>query len=257
MTSLTILDTSVPALAKASDALRARIMEVQENFATVENFKIHRIKMTGEGAQIIAEEKPLKEIEGVIIFAKRTNIYYDKIYRQGTNEPPRCMSLNGIVPVTGRVDKDGKPLPVIHPTCKGCPKAEFGTNLMGSGKACRNLKPIFMLMADDAIIPLQLNVPPTSLKLADTYFTSLAAAGMNFRTVKTLIKFEKKNPGDTYVQMKFSVAGRLTPEQANDAKVIKEIWMGAMSEQTIDHDDFEPVVEKQPIENDVDLGGEF
>ncbi len=76
-TSVAKTGSVLPAVYKPSAELEAQIAEVQDNLATVENFRLPRIKMTTHGAQLIAEQDPVMVIEdAVILHAKRTNVYY-------------------------------------------------------------------------------------------------------------------------------------------------------------------------------------
>ena len=100
--------------------------------------------------------------------------------------------MDGVVPDES-IDKP------VSKVCKGCKMAEFGTNQMKSGKACRNLKPMYMLLGDDAIMPRQLTITPTSLKAANQYLLDLTERGFSYRKVKTKVEAFKKNPADTFV----------------------------------------------------------
>jgi hypothetical protein len=212
--------------------LAARMAEVKENLESVENFRVPRIKMTDSGFQVVEGEPALKELECVIVHSKKTNVYYAKPFKPGQIEPPDCFSLDAIIP-----DKSvEKPQ---HKTCSGCPKAEFGTNAFGSGKACRNLKPLFVLLGDEAIIPYQLTVTPTSLKAANGYFIDLTAANIPYRSVKTKISSFKKDPQDKYVALKFSKLSKLTEKRVAEIQALKSYWLPIMENQVAGHDELD------------------
>lgn len=212
--------------------LAERMRDVKENLESIENFRVPRIKMTDAGFSVVEGEPVLKELDCVILHTKKTNVYYAKPFKSGQIEPPDCFSLDAITP-----DKSiSKPQ---HLTCSGCPKAEFGTNAFGSGKACRNLKPVFVLLADEAIIPHQLTVTPTSLKAANNYLVDLASAMIPYRSVKTKISSFKKDPQDKYVALKFSKISKLTPERQLEIKALKDYWLPIMENQVVDQSELD------------------
>lgn len=247
--------SALPSLPGASPELLARIEEVQENLATVENFKLPRIKMTGDGAELIEGEEPLKILQGVLVHNKKTNVYYDKPYNPSVVEPPTCYSLDGEIPAQDMKNKDGTPRAPVNKTCRGCPMAEFGTNSMKSGKACRNMKPMFLLLGDEAMIPRQLTVSPTGLKAANQYLMNLTERGLNYRKVRTQIEFYKENPRDTYCKLKFSLVGKLDEKQINDVDYLRKFWLPVMSNQTIEQN--EMATESAAPAAPVDTKGEY
>lgn len=242
--------TGIVVSGSASPELLARIAEVKENLESVENFKLPRIKMTADGAEILEGEEPVESIEGIILHTKKTNVYYDKPYNPSDVKPPTCFSVDGNLP-----DRSvGAPQ---HPTCKGCPKAEFGTSIMGTGKACRNLKPLFLLLSEEAIMPRQLTISPTSLKAANQYLMDLTERGLNYRKVKTKIDFFKDNPRDTYLKARFKMIGKIDEAKTKDIECLKNTWLPVMNNQAIDQNEFEaaPDSASQPPK---DLsGGQF
>ncbi len=246
----------LPAMEGASPELLARVQEVQDNLESVDNFRLPRIKMTSDGAEILEGEEPVTSLEGVLIHTKKTNVYYDKPFNPTKPEPPRCLSLDGVVPDPKLKDKDGKPQAPIHATCKGCPMAEFGTNSMKSGKACRNLKPLYLLLSDEAILPRQLTVTPSGLKAANQYLLDLTERGLSYRKVKTLVEFYKENPRDTYMKVKFRMAGKLDQARINDVEYLRGTWLPVMNNQSVDQNEF--ASEGQPqAQKPVNTGGEY
>jgi hypothetical protein len=222
----------LPSLEGASKELVARMTEVQENLESVENFRLPRAKMTADGIELIEGEAPLKELEGVIIHTKKTNVYYEKPYNPSDIQPPDCFSLDGNVPENNVPKKQ-------HATCKGCPQAEFGTNSMKSGKACRNLKPIYLLLSDEAIMPRQFTVTPSSLKAANQYLLDLTERGIAYRKVKTKITLFKENPKDTYYKIKFAMGSKLNEQQLKNVEFLRNQWLPIMNAQLIDQTEFD------------------
>lgn len=228
----------LPSLQGASKEVLERMAEVADNLESIDNFRLPRAKMTAGGIELIEGEQPLLELEGVILHTRKTNVYYDKPFNPSDKAaPPRCYSLDGVTPEQGMKDKDGKPVKPVHATCKGCPMAEFGTNAMKSGKACRNMKPIYLLLSDEAIIPRQLTVTPSALKAANQYLMDLTEQGIAYRKVKTKVVLYKENPRDTYYKLKFVKGQKLTPEHLANVEFLRNQWLPRMNAQVIDHNE--------------------
>lgn len=220
----------LPSLAGASPEVLERMNEIKDNLESIETFRLPRAKMTPLGFQLIEGEPVATELEGVIIHTKKTNVYYAKPYNPKDLAAPDCFSLDGVLP-----DKSvQKP---VHATCKGCPMAEFGTNSMKSGKACRNLKPLYILLSDEAIMPRQVTIAPSSLKAANQYLMDLTERGIAYRKVKTRISAFKKNPEDTFMTLKFSLAGKLDPQQVVNAEFLRNQWRPIMDAQVVDQNE--------------------
>lgn len=226
---------ALPALSGASAEVQARMDEVRNNLESIESFRLPRAKMTASGLELVEGEEPILELEGVIIHTKKTNVYYDTLFNEDEIKPPTCFSPDGEVPSDGEGLEGYKKQ---HPTCKGCPQAEFGTNQMKSGKACRNLKPMYLLLGDEAIMPRQLTVTPTSLKSANQYLLNLTERGIAYRKVKTRIKLYKDNPRDTYYKMAFTMVGKLDEQRIKDVEFLRNSWMPVMTAQGVDAAEF-------------------
>lgn len=225
-TSMTVQTSGMPALNGAAPELQARMLEVRDNLESIDTFTLPRAKMTSQGFELLEGEKPLTELEGVIIHTKKTNVFYAKPYNPRETQSPDCFSLDGNTP-----DKSIRN--PVHSTCRGCPKAEFGTNTMGSGKACRNLKPIYMLLGDEAIMPRQITVTPASLKAANQYLMELLERGISYRKVRTKITAYKADPKDTYMKLKFTMAAKLDEQQVKNAEYLKTSWMPVIETQVV------------------------
>jgi hypothetical protein len=220
--------TSVlPSLIGASPEIKARMLEVKDNMESVENFKLPRAKSTSTGFELIEGEQPIMEIEGVIIHTKKTNVYYSKPYNPAELTAPDCFSLDGFEP-------DKSITIPVSTKCKGCPMAEFGSNSMKSGKACRNLKPMYLLLSDESIMPRQLTVAPTSLKAANQYLMDLTERGISYRKIKTKITCYKENARDTYCKLKFAMGAKLNEQQVQDVEFLRNQWLPIMNDQAID-----------------------
>lgn len=227
------------AVFKPSSELMTRIESMSENLESIEQVTLPKVKMTAGGFQLAEGQNPVLELMGVWIHARKLNMYYEKAYIPGTVEPPTCFSSDGIVP-------DSSIQKPVNPTCKGCPKAEFGSNSMKKGKACRNLKPVYLLLGDNTFIPRQLAVTPTSIKAANNYLMELTERGVLARHAVTKITARKKNPADTYMVLSFEFVRKLSDQGAVDVEFLRNKWMPAMNNQSIDEREVESEVQTGP-----------
>lgn len=220
------MDTNLMIPKGASEALVTALTEVAENLKTVENLRIPRLELTSEGF-VLDEETVTPEITGTILHIQPRNVYYAKSFNPKADaESPDCYSLDAKTPEEDSKFKQ-------HPTCKGCPKAEFGSNSMGSGKACRNLRLLYTLVGDEAIIPKVIQVNPTSLQSLDKYLFNVTDKILHINKVKTKMTAYKDSPQDTYSKVKFSFAGKLDPVRVTDVSAIKSYFMPFINNEEI------------------------
>lgn len=158
-----------------------------------------RIKMpTGGGLKwtvpSIRGEQNLEELEGIIIHQRDTRAYWEKnIDEGGGGQPPDCASEDGYTGV-------GKP----GGNCAECPMNKWGTEKKaGRGKACKELKIVYVLPKGRQFLPYVFILPPTSLKPMQNYFLGLASEGIRSDTVRTRFRLkEAVNQGGTkYAQV--------------------------------------------------------
>lgn len=133
-----------------------------------------------------------KELQGVVVFFKNSRSYWANPY-EGGNEPPDCSAndakhatSNGEVEIPATVDEQGRLL------CDTCRFSEWGSTETGSGRgqACKMTRQLFLIVPD-RMLPLVVNLPPTSLKRASSYFLELANFGKDYKRIITKIGLEK------------------------------------------------------------------
>lgn len=120
-----------------------------------------RVKLSRESqAFLLPDGSTQKTIEGVIVFHHKARGYWETEGQQ----VPTCSSMDG---KTG-TDENGNTRP-----CAGCPHDVWGTGKDGRGKACKEMRWIYVLQ-DEEIIPSRISLPPTSLGQFDAFVTALA-----------------------------------------------------------------------------------
>jgi hypothetical protein len=136
-----------------------------------------RIKVDSHGFTL-PDGSTGEEMNVVVIDFISSNLFYDRPYNKDNPHPPACFAI-GREPTTLAPSANS---PVRQAdACVGCPMNQFGTALTGRGKACKNTRLLAVIPLKSAIenqedAPLFiLQVPPTSLKVFDSYVSTLAA----------------------------------------------------------------------------------
>lgn len=185
-----------------------------------------------------------KSIDGVIVFHHAVNGYWDKKF-DGENESPKCASTDGHTGIefeTGEVKN-----------CKECPLNKFGSAEDGKGKACKNMRRIYILREGD-MFPLLLVLPPTSIRNFSDYIAKrIVSKGLRSYGVVTRVtlKKAKSNAGITYSQALFTNVQKLSQDEMafmkSYAEDIKEKAMDVSVEEEVaeqrNPSDYQPVDE--------------
>lgn len=182
-------------------------------------FSFERVKIPSGGGIVfeIPGDDPdnpeaVKELQGVILDDHAVNAFWQVKYN-GENNPPDCASLDGskgIVRDTGEIV-----------ACNTCPYNVFGSAEDGRGKACKNMRRVYLLQQGN-VFPLLLTVPPTGLKNFSDY-KGQRIVGKGRRSYQVLTKVtltkDKSADGITYSKPVFGVAQVL---DADNAKLLGE-----------------------------------
>ena len=102
----------------------------------------------------------VQTLEGVILFNHSTNSYWPAGSEYDDNTPPQCQSVDGKV---GYGDPGG--------ICEACDYNKFGSDPNGGGKACKNMRVLYLLRSGE-MMPIQLSLPPTSIRPYTTFVNS-------------------------------------------------------------------------------------
>lgn len=93
-----------------------------------------------------------KTLSGVILYNHSTYAYWPEGDEYDDNVPPLCSSVDG---------KQGIGTP--GGLCQTCALNRFGSASDSRGKACKNMRVLYLLRSGE-YMPLQLTLPPTSIK---------------------------------------------------------------------------------------------
>ena len=185
---------SFAALTPAEDGMALQdIVNINMGGSGVDPSMLDRVKVPSGGSLawevpgVDGEPEPTKEIIGVLVGVKNVRSYYETEY-SGGNEAPDCASEDGI---TGTPREPGCG---YGGQCSVCPKSQWGSGENG-GQACSQRK-LLLVLQPDSMLPLVVNVPPSSLREVDKYLLRLTAKKMPFFYCVTSLKLAKeKNKG--------------------------------------------------------------
>ncbi len=130
------------------------------------------------------ETEPMKRIEGVIVFTHRMNARWENEYGKGdgNDAPPACSSMDG---KTGVLANTGE---IIN--CDRCPYNVYGSVSGGRGKACKNMRRVYILMDGDPNL-YRLTIPPTSIRDINRQLALLLNRGIPYTGMIVSFYLEK------------------------------------------------------------------
>jgi hypothetical protein len=194
---------------------------VQENLSNQQinlNDIVH-VKMPSGGGQFFSvpsvsgDMLALKTLKCIILMTMESRGYWSTgIDEGGGGSPPDCASDN-------MVNGDGDP----GGLCKDCPKNEFGSAKKGAGKACQEKKHL-LLLPKTGILPLCLDLTPTSFASWKQYLVGLTSIAKPYKSVITeigLVEATNKQ-GIKYSEATFKAAEMIDSESYDFIKAYAE-----------------------------------
>lgn len=119
---------------------------------------------------------PNDQLDCIVVANIHERTFYDRAYDPDDTGPPDCFAQ--ATDAGDLVPHPNVPNPV-HPTCKGCPNAEFGTAKVGKGPACKTYRKLALMPADADPVNAELaimRVPPTSVRNFSGYANKVAGS---------------------------------------------------------------------------------
>jgi len=97
----------------------------------------------------------------------------------------------------------------------------------GRGQACKQTRLLF-LAVPHLLIPITVQLPPTSLSAARKFFLQLSSEGLAYWTVLMRIGLEtaKNSQGIGYSKATFALLSKLPPELANRFRAMGQALLG-------------------------------
>jgi len=177
-----------------------------------------------EDFELVEGEDHVDDFDGVMLYTKESNVFYQDRFKMGSRQMPTCFSPDGKTPSVAMPQS---------PTCATCPHNQFGSAKEGEGKACKNTRPVFIAIrltdGSFGVIPKVLRVPPTSLTLIKNYVVATAADFGSYYGVVTKFRAYKRSDDQTHYNIGFNVAERLTAQDKADVAYLRSVWLPVMS----------------------------
>lgn len=150
-----------------------------------------------------------QRLVGVVIHSHKCNARFDE---DSTGEPPICSSMDGEY---GTDAESGE----VH-TCSKCPYNQYGSSSKGSGKACKNMIRLYM-MVEGSPIPLVISLPPTSIKSWQNYRLGVLAS-RKLKPVEAVTELtltpQVSKSGNKYSVVRPKLVGKLDEAGAEAAR---------------------------------------
>jgi len=159
-----------------------------QNFDGGEAPELPRMKILAQ-AQMFEMPDGSKEstLDAILLYKHRCNVLFDE-------SKILCQSVDAVKPISGR--------DVQAESCASCPKNAFGSG-KGDGKACVNQIRTYWFIKGYQL-PVEMMIPPTSLKAFSAYLTSLSSGvkigekvfALHYCQVIANLTLEKKVDGE-------------------------------------------------------------
>lgn len=238
------------ALAKPFDGIPDELVEElkdqMEDLDSESGITCRTIKVPSGGAlayEVQGEDDDapeyMKEVSGVIIFTHRMNGYWPESFGASTspeNKLPSCSSMDG---KTGIWTETGE----IR-NCENCPfnqygSADDGKGGNGRGKACKNMRRLYLMQNSDPNIYL-LSVPPTSIKDVNKQLVKIMGKGIPYTSMVVSLTLEKATnaTGINYAKVLIKQKGLLPDAASETAKEMRRQIKAQYQSMAITLDDY-------------------
>ena len=152
-----------------------------------------------------------KTLEGVILFSHSSGAYWQEGSEYDENSTPLCSSVDGKVGI-------GEP----GGSCAICPLNQFRSAPDGKGKACKNMRVLYLLRDGD-YLPIQLTLPPTSIRPYSDFF-NVAFASKRRATYGSVVQIglKRMDNGNLYSVATFKMLYNFTGEKLGQVKACSD-----------------------------------
>ena len=201
------------------------------------NYKVIKVPSGGQLAFAIPgdeedDEDYEKEFEGVIIFTHRMNGFWPNPMGSTDDKAPQCSSMDGKTGVdrfTGEMR-----------SCETCPFNTFGSDPRGKGKACKNMRRLYLIRSNDPNLYM-LSVPPTSIRDVNRQLTKIMGSkGIPYTKLLIALKLQKAQNADgiAYSKVVLEKRGILPQEIADQIVAMRNEIKTQYQQNAITADDY-------------------
>lgn len=163
-------------LVDPQELIRKQISSMNKRITHGSESKIGTIRVTQDKKFVITdsedeETKVEGPIEVVVLDFINQNNFYKNPFKKGSNDSPDCFAVGWNI-------EDLAPDPKVvedpvHPTCAGCPMAEWGSGPNG-GKACKNRRKVALKLTNGSKEIFLLSISPTGVAAFDALMEELS-----------------------------------------------------------------------------------
>ena len=152
-----------------------------------------RFKLVGQGGSPFfvndATGEAAKTLTARIPFFHTARVMFDQTDETDETKSPLCFSHDGKI---GRyTDEDGV---AGFRNCASCPFNQFGSDpKTGTGKACKTLRRVYVLVDGNEDVPAIINLPPSSLKVWDKFASAVRFRGQIMSSYEVKLSLEGKS----------------------------------------------------------------
>jgi hypothetical protein len=154
----------------------------------------------------VGDEKMPDSFDVVVGLAAFEKTWYNQAYDPALKATPACYALSLSEPVGPHANSQSPQ----NKTCEGCPHNEYGSALVGKGKACKDARRLLMFARNaqgnvDFSQIAQLKVAATSIRAWSSYCSMVRQRyGLPYSWVVTNVSFVDDSD---YPQLKFECKG--------------------------------------------------
>lgn len=201
------------------------------------DFRPQRYKINKD-AQVFVDPfgKSIDELKAIVLFKQKTRGCWEE-----GNKTPLCSSFDGI---TGTDNNDNSR------RCAECPRNAWGSGKEGRGKACKEMRRMFLLTPDNAL-PIQISFPPTSISVIDNFFS--ARLTNRISDIAKQVKFtlgKASSHGFDFAQAILKNGDDVPPKEILTVNKLRQKFVDSWRNIAIDDEDY------PQGEEVVDVGGE-
>ncbi|AFL99488.1 hypothetical protein Desde_1056 [Desulfitobacterium dehalogenans ATCC 51507] len=189
------------------------------------NFRPQRYKINKD-AQVFVDPfgNSIDELKAIVLFKQKTR----GLWEEG-NTTPLCSSFDGIM----GTDENGN-----SRRCAECPQNAWGSGKEGRGKACKEMRRMFLLTPDNAL-PIQISFPPTSIGAIDNFFS--ARLTNRISDIARQVKFSlvpTTNNGYKFALAVLKNGDDVPPKQILDVNKLRQKFVDSWKNIAIDDEDY-------------------
>jgi hypothetical protein len=178
-----------------------------------------------------------KRLTAIMVISQSRRAFWPTVNLTG--DRPTCFALDGRNG-QGEYGKGSAQNP--SGKCNKCPMAQYGTRAQlegaqpeAAGQACKQTRLLYLLLPGKAL-PMQLAVPPASLKVIEAFLLQLASAGKPtpFYAIEVELSLQKVGSENPYAELQIATQRVLDPDEVAVTKIYHKALKEQLATTTVD-----------------------